>query len=253
MPAETRANGLSLHRRIVDSVEGKILSGEWPPGRRIPFEHELTARFGCARMTVNKAITELARRGLIERRRKLGSFVAPPPTQSAAFEIRDIRQEADALGLPYRFERLARTTRAVSRGDRAISGLPPGARVLALTLRHRAGERPLCLEERIIDLAAAPEAATEPFETRAPGPWLVETIPWSRAEHRIRAETADARVARLLEIAPGAACLVIERRTWSADAFVTHARLTYPGDRHELAAEFSPSGAAGERLQTTPA
>ena len=47
----------------------RILSGEWPPGHRIPFEHELTARYGCSRMTVSKALGELVEAGLIERRR----------------------------------------------------------------------------------------------------------------------------------------------------------------------------------------
>ena len=50
----------SLHRRIYDDLEGRILSGDWAPGARIPFEHELTARYGCSRMTVSKAISELA-------------------------------------------------------------------------------------------------------------------------------------------------------------------------------------------------
>ena len=63
----------SFRRRILEDVEGKILSGEWPPGHRIPFEHELTEQYRCSRMTVNKAITELVKRGLIERRRKSGS------------------------------------------------------------------------------------------------------------------------------------------------------------------------------------
>ena len=40
-------------------------------------------------MTVSKALTELARAGLIERRRKAGSFVARPQRQSALLEIRD--------------------------------------------------------------------------------------------------------------------------------------------------------------------
>ena len=38
----------------------------------------------------------------------------------------------------------------------------------------------------------------------------------------------------------GAACLVLERRTWQAGAFVTEARITYPGDRHQLVGRFSP-------------
>ena len=53
------------------------MSGEWAPGHRIPFEHELATEYGCSRMTVNKALSQLARAGLIERRRRSGSFVLP--------------------------------------------------------------------------------------------------------------------------------------------------------------------------------
>ena len=65
----------SLHERILGEIEERILSGEWAPGVRIPFEHELAAHYHCSRMTVNKALSELAKAGLIERRRKAGSFV----------------------------------------------------------------------------------------------------------------------------------------------------------------------------------
>ena len=40
------ANG-TFHHRIRADLEGKILSGEWPPGHRVPFEHELMAGYGC--------------------------------------------------------------------------------------------------------------------------------------------------------------------------------------------------------------
>ncbi len=98
------ANSISLHQQILADIELRILSGEWPPGRRIPFEHELTARYKCSRMTVSKALTQLAGAGLIERRRKAGSFVTRPHSQSAVLEIQDVRAEIAALGLPYRYE-----------------------------------------------------------------------------------------------------------------------------------------------------
>ena len=47
----------SLYQRILGDIRGRILSGEWPPGHRIPFEHELTEEYGCSRMTVNKALS----------------------------------------------------------------------------------------------------------------------------------------------------------------------------------------------------
>ncbi|MCV3738268.1 histidine utilization repressor [Rhizobium sp. TRM96647] len=231
----------SLHRRILEDVEGRIMSGEWPPGYRIPFEHELTAQYGCSRMTVNKALTELVKRGLIERRRKSGSFVTRPHAQSAILEIHDIEAEVRSLGLPYRYQRLSRSERTVRAADRKLLDLPAGARVVDLVVVHHAGARPFCLEERTISLSAVPEAAAEEFEQAPPGQWLLSQVPWSAAEHRIRAVAADRRVADLLHIADGAACLVIERRTWSGGAYVTHVRLTYPGESHELVAEFAPN------------
>ena len=85
----------ALHQRISLDLEANIRSGAWPPGFRIPFEHELTAQYGCARATVNKAVSALVAAGLIERRRRAGSFVARPHLQSAVLEIPDI--QADAL------------------------------------------------------------------------------------------------------------------------------------------------------------
>ena len=82
---------------------------------------------------------------------------------------------------------------------------------------------------------------TETFAERAPGPWLVERVPWSAAEHRIQAVGAKPAAAAALGIAPATPCLFIERSTWSAERAVTHVRLTYPGDGHELIARFAPA------------
>lgn len=229
----------SLHRRIRDDIGAQIVSGEWPPGYRIPFEHELTQQYGCSRMTVSKALGELARAGLIERRKRSGSFVARPRSQAAVLEIHDIRTEVEALGLTYRYESLARTTRRSTDAD--ALGLAAGAPVLELRCRHMAGEAAFCLEERLIALDAVPEAADEPFSSVAPGPWLISHVPWSEAEHTISATGAGRAEASLLGIEPGAPCLVIERRTWTGGKPVTAVTLTYAGSSHSLVARFAPA------------
>ncbi|MEI2559189.1 GntR family transcriptional regulator, partial [Acinetobacter pittii] len=88
-------------KRIRLDIETRILTGEWPPGHRIPFEHQLMARYRCSRMTVNKALSELAQADLIERRRRAGSFVRRPQHMSAVLKIADIRAEITALGRAY--------------------------------------------------------------------------------------------------------------------------------------------------------
>jgi GntR family histidine utilization transcriptional repressor len=113
--------------------------------------------------------------------------------------------------------------------------------VLEIECRHLAGERPFCFEQRLINLEAVPEAAKETFAETSPGAWLLQRVPWTLAEHRIRATAADGRSAKLLGIDRGAAVLTIERTTRSAQsAAITFVRLIYPGDQHELVATFSP-------------
>lgn len=237
---EQEGEAPSLHRRILSDITERILSGAWPPGHRIPFEHELTAEYGCSRMTVNKALSQLAKAGLIERRRRSGSFVRRPQSQAAILEIHDIRIEVEALGLPYRYERTARRRRRSGAEDRKLLGLNAAVPVLSLEGRHFAGKRPFCHEERLISLAAVPEAGQEEFLDIAPGPWLLGRVPWNTAEHRIRATAADERIAAALDIHAGAPCLVVERRTWSAGQPVTHVRFTYAADSHAVVARFTP-------------
>jgi len=237
---ETDGRGVSLYQRILSDIRDRILSGEWPPGHRIPFEHELSAQYQCSRMTANKAMSELARTGLIERRRRSGSFVTRPRSQAAILEIHDIRAEVEALGLAYRYERLSREVRTASAHDEGNMGLPEGAPLVELVCRHFAGPQPFCLEERTISLAAVPEAGDEGFESVAPGPWLLARVPWNAAEHTIRAVAADEHIAKMLDIPRHAPCLVVQRRTWSADQPVTSVRLTYSGETHSLVARFAP-------------
>jgi GntR family histidine utilization transcriptional repressor len=229
-----------MHQRILSDIEGRILSGEWGPGFRIPFENDLAEHYGCSRMTANKALVQLARTGLIERRRKSGSFVRQPVSQAAILDIHDIAAEVKALGLAYRYERLARERRIANAEDRKRLAIARNGHVLSVSGLHLAAAKPFCLEERLISLVAVPEAEAEEFLDVSPGPWLIERVPWSAAEHRIRARPADSRTARLLGLAEGAACLVIERRTWSNNQDITHVRLTYPGETHELVANFAP-------------
>jgi GntR family histidine utilization transcriptional repressor len=245
----TRDNGATaetsgaepLHRRIRQELEARIVSGEWPPGHRIPFEHELMARFGCARMTVNKAISSLAAIGLIERRRKRGSFVARQRMQSAVLEIPDIAAEVNRRGERYGYELLACCQRAATAADPI--GPAGSHQVLELTCRHNAGHQALALEHRLISLAAVPEAVDADFSVNPPGAWLVEHVPWTEAEHRITAINADPRTAALLGISRKTACLVVERQTWRTGIAITFVRQVFRADLYHLVARFTPGGA----------
>ena len=103
-----------------------------------------------------------------------------------------------------------------------------------------ANGQPMMAERRWINLDVVPAAANEDFKTIAPGAWLLKHMPWSEAEHVISALAADGDLARHLEIASGAPCLRIERRTWIGDATITFVELNYPGDSKKLVGRFQP-------------
>ena len=231
----------SLHQRILGDIEQRILSGEWPPGHRVPSEHELADIYQCSRMTVNKVLTQLARASMVERRRKAGSFVMRSQSRSAVLEIQDIRTEVLALGLPYRYEVVSITKRRSLRADMDALELDNAGPVLEVRSLHFSGALPFCLEYRLINLSAVPQAAVETFKDEPPGAWLVSHVPWTSAEHRIRAGASDAAMAALLKVEPGSPCLIIQRRTWTGASPVTYVRLAYPGGDHELVAHFSPT------------
>jgi GntR family histidine utilization transcriptional repressor len=242
MTIQPNAEPATLHERIRAEIEAKILSGLWRPGHRIPFEHELTAQFGCARMTVSKAIASLVDAGLVVRRRRVGSFVAQPRIHSAVLDIPDIQGEIAARGQAYGLKLLASRRRKPDRHWLAEVQLAGGGDLLAVDCLHLADGQPFALEYRLIGLKAVPEAAQADFGTTPPGRWLLDHVPWTEAEHRISAVNADETMARLLAVETHAACLVLDRRTWRGDRDVTHVRQIFPGSAYDLVARFTPGG-----------
>ncbi|MEG3179704.1 UTRA domain-containing protein [Sphingomonas sp. LT1P40] len=234
---------MSVEARIRGDIEQRIRSGEWAPGTKVPFEHELVASYGCARATANKALSRLALDGLIERKRRAGSFVAKPQIRTAVVGVPDIGALIAARGEVYRWELLS-----VELERRAPEGFPAraGGCWLALSGVHHAGATPFGWEARWLDLAVAPGAETADFEAVAPGAWLLANVPWTEARHRIAAVGAEGVAARHLNIAAGSPCLQIERWTWRGPTPVTIARQVFPAGHYELVEDFTPSNAPGD-------
>jgi GntR family histidine utilization transcriptional repressor len=235
------ANGATMHQQILGEIERRIVSGEWPPGYRLPFEIDLAKSYSVSRMTVNKVLTRLASAGLIERRKKSGSFVAQPQVQSAILEIHDIEAEVRLLKRDYSFKLLASRRRKANEADLAAFDIARTSALLDIACVHFAGDTPFCFEDRLINLDAVPKAAEIDFSVTPPGKWLRLQVPWSTAEHKIYAVAADARLSETLVIDLASPCLVVQRRTWSEHGPVTFVRLTYPAEKHAILARFTPA------------
>lgn len=232
-------DGISLHDRIRQDIETNVMSGEWSPGHRIPFEHELMKHYDCSRMTVNKALGSLVERGLIERRKRAGSFVLAPKYHRAAFDLPDLRAHIASEGKKYDFDLMERTIRDANASDRSNLDIP-GGEVLALKCTHFVDGKPYSLEDRIINLQLVPEARSAEFDREPPNSWLFNHVPWSDARHRISAINADPEMARTLGVRQDSACLAVERWTWRVEEKITYVRNIHPGGEFSIEAQFTP-------------
>ena len=215
-------------RDIRDELARRIQAKVWQPGAIIPAEEELAREFGSARATVNRALQELARSGIVERKRKAGTRVALHPVREARFVIPLVRQEIEAEGGVYAYRLIHRAVEPAPPAVRAALDIASARKMLHVRCLHLADGRPWQFEDRWINLAAVPSARTEPFEAIGPNEWLVHNAPFSRADFVFRAARAEAGEAAALGLAPGEAVFVGERMTWLGAEPVTYVRMIHP-------------------------
>lgn len=67
---------MSKHKEIYDVLSSEIAAGTYNANRRMPSEAQLVRRFGVSRPTAARALKELEKEGLVERRVGAGSFLA---------------------------------------------------------------------------------------------------------------------------------------------------------------------------------
>ena len=72
------------YRRIAEDLLAQIGNGEYPPGSRLPTKAELMTRYQVAVNTVERAIAELRKAGVVETAQGAGMFVREPHAGSAS-------------------------------------------------------------------------------------------------------------------------------------------------------------------------
>ena len=71
-------NGQPTYKRIQNVIRRRIETGQLSPGDVVDSERELAKLHRVSLMTARHALADLAREGIVERRRGAGTFVAPP-------------------------------------------------------------------------------------------------------------------------------------------------------------------------------
>ena len=87
MPWEFRSD-LPIYAQLITQIQQRIVTGQLQPGDRLPSVRDLAAEAGVNPNTMQRAMTELERQGLVHSQRTAGRFV----TEDGA-TIRKLRED----------------------------------------------------------------------------------------------------------------------------------------------------------------
>jgi GntR family transcriptional regulator, histidine utilization repressor len=223
-----------LYERVERLILGKIQSGEWRASHRLPSEPEFSRMLGISRMTINRAMRELARRKVIDRIPGVGTFVAAAKPASALVEIQNIADHIRSRGEAHS-SRVIELASAVPPREVSLGmGRPAKTKLYRALIVHSANNVPVQLEDRYVLPAFAPQFLLQDYETITTTAYLFSIAPPTEADHLIEATRARKEWCRHLGIAAGEPCLVVTRRTWVGDTITNFMKFIHPGSRYSL-------------------
>jgi GntR family transcriptional regulator len=237
-------------RQVYLVLRDRIISGALGFGARLPNENDLALAHGVSRVTVRRALGELAREHLIERRRSAGTRVvyrAPPA-----------RMIADISGVLANLVDMGRSTKVQLLSFDYVQASGPAAAALG------AGDHELLqrsVRVRSLDglpfswlLAHVPERIGVTFSGRelADRPMLEllerSGVKVERAAQRISAGLAAPDVAHALGVETGSPLIELVRTVYDRDGRgVEHLYALYRPDRYSFEFDLVRSGAARKR------
>lgn len=212
-----RRSPVPLYHQVAAQMEDAIGSGALPAGAKLDNEIALADRIGLSRPTMRRAIQELVDKGLLVRRRGVGTQVVHGRVRRE-LELTSLYDDLAATG------QHPRTTVLVNEVVEAPAhvadelGLAVGAPVLQLERVRLADDEPLAVLRNWLPAELlAPD--TRELEERGLYELLRETGTHLRiARQRIGARGAREDEATLLGVGPGAPLLSMQRTAYADSA-----------------------------------
>jgi DNA-binding GntR family transcriptional regulator len=204
-----RSSPTPLYFQLAQAIENAIAGGNLPSGSKLENEILLAQRYGLSRPTVRRAVQELVDKGLLVRKRGVGTQVIQPHVRRSV-ELTSLYEDLARSGASPTTEVLS-LERVPAPVDVATElDLHEGEEVVVLHRLRRSGGEPLALMTNYLPGRFTPTA--EDLTERGLYQYLrAEGVHLRVAHQRIGARMARAEEARLLEEPPRAALLTMQR------------------------------------------
>ena len=209
-----RASPVPLYFQVSSRIEQAIGDGTLRPGARLENEIALADRLGLSRPTVRRAIQELVSKGLLVRRRGLGTQVVQRPLTREV----ELTSLFDDLKRGSREPTTELLSRAVIGADDRISevlSVPSGVPILHVRRVRFADGVPLAILENFL-ASEFIDISEEDLRTRGLYQLLrARGTSISVARQRIGARSATLEESKLLEIKARGPVLTMDRTAYS--------------------------------------
>ncbi len=234
---------LPLYEQLKRSLVEKIDEGILQPGDRLPSEKELELEFGVSRVTVRRALQDLAHEERIVRVAGKGSFVLQPKIEPLT-ALTSFSENMRAQGYEPSYHRAQLTVASPSSKVADLLRLSEGAKVLRIERLMLADGLPMAIQDAYLpyELVAKRSSLFTPEVLNSISLYRILEIELDvrlyRAEEWVDASPARRPEAKQLQIGEGDSVLVIERLTYSeAEVPVEYVKLVYPAERYRYKVE----------------
>jgi DNA-binding GntR family transcriptional regulator len=229
-----RSSPVPLYFQVAQHLEHMIESGELPMGTRLENEVDLADQLGLSRQTMRRAIEYLVGRGLLLRKRGIGTQVVQAKV-TREVELTSLYDDLAKTGRDPSTTVVSFSTEPAPDALAAELGLAAGTPVYVFERLRFAGAEPLALmrnhvPEHLMRLSAADLEAQGLYNLfRASG------ISMRIAKQSIGARAATAAEARALGERKGAPLLTMERSAYDEQGrAVEHGRHVYRASRYRF-------------------
>lgn len=213
-----------LYEQVFETIRGDILSGRLAPRQRIPSESELAEHYSVSIITIRRAISELVKEGLVEKKQGKGTFVcAPQYSKSFSTRVMSFTETCEANGLKASAKVLFAGFTVPDRHILDFMGVPPNTEMVHILRLRLANEKPCVIEENFF-----PTEFQYLLSSNLEGS-LYQTI---REEHgtdvlpgrlTLKIVRADKKTADLLNIARNTPLLKMVGRSYQPGGEILHA------------------------------
>lgn len=231
-----RTSRVPLYFQVAEQIERAIISGSIAPGEKLDNEISLANDLGLSRPTMRQAIQLLVDKGMLVRKRGVGTQVVHGKI-SRSVELTSLFDDLSAAGQQPRSDVLELELVPASDEVAQQLQLTVGEQVWSLERLRFIGEEPLALMHNYLPTDTINLAEVDLQKTGLYASMRAKGILMRVARQKIGARRADARDARLLQEPKGAPLLTMQRTTYdNAGRAVEYGQHAYRADLYAFEA-----------------